>query len=174
MKKQHKQYSRPMKRHDLVRMEDEEKIVNEFGLKNKRELWKANTRVEKLRNQAKALLIASQEEQKAFLEKLHNLGLIANDAKIDDVLSLTTIDLLKRRLQTILVKKGFATKSKQARQMITHKHVLVEGHIVNVPSFTVGKNAENDIKLKLKIKKEKPKLEEVSIEKQEEAPQAEQ
>lgn len=172
MKKQHKQYKKPMKKHDLTRMEEEEKIIKEFGLKNKRELWKTSAKVEKFRNQAKKLLIASSEEQKAFLEKLHNFGLISNDAKIDDVLSLTTIDLLKRRLQTMVVKKGLATKPKQARQMITHKYVLVEGRIVNVPSFIVGKHAENDIKLKKKIKKEKPKLGEVSA-KQEETPKEE-
>ena len=41
MKRKHKIYSKPKRPFDKARIEEEGGIVEEFGLKNKREIWKA-------------------------------------------------------------------------------------------------------------------------------------
>lgn len=166
MRKQHKRYSRPRKKYDKKRIDEENEFVIKYGLKNKRELWKAGSYIERLRGHAKGLLIASEEEQKVFLNKLANLGLIEKSSRLDDVLALNSINLLERRLQTILPRKNLAKTIKEARQMIVHKRVVVNENIINVPSYIVPKDIEN--KIKLKIKKPKAK-EDIGVKEQKEA-----
>ena len=83
------------------------------------------------------------------------LVLIALWISIPDVLALTTEDLLKRRLQTVLVDKKLARTTRAARQLITHKKVLVAQNIVDSPSYLVSINLEDKIVLKDKIKNKK-------------------
>jgi small subunit ribosomal protein S4 len=47
--------------------------------------------------------------------------------------------LLERRLDNIVYRLGFANSRAQARQLVRHNHVLVNGHKVNLPSFLVRK-----------------------------------
>ncbi len=157
MRKQHKRYSRPRKKYDKRRIDEENELIIKYGLKNKKELWKAGSYIERLRGRAKDLLVASEEEQKMFLDKLANLGLIEKNSRLDDVLALNSINLLERRLQTILPRKNLSKTVKESRQMIAHKRVIVNENIVNVPSYIVPKDIEN--KIKLKIKRPKPKEE---------------
>ena len=169
MLRKHKKYSRPRKPFDKARMEEENILMKKYGLKNKREIWKANFRIDKIREQAKKLITASQEEQKQFLIKFIKLGLIKKDSQIDDILALSGEDLLKRRLQTIIQKINIASTPKQARQLITHKHVVVGGKVVNIPSYLVSLDEEKAITLKgkkPKMKKEALKIEEQSKEKE--------
>ena len=80
-------------------------------------------------------------------------------------------DYLKRRLQTIVFKKGLASTIKAARQLIVHKKVLVDNKVVNVPSYIVPVALEGKIKLKEKkknIKKEEKPKEETKTEVKEE------
>lgn len=153
MKRKHKTYSKPKRPFDKIRIEEEAKLKKEFGLKNKREIWKADAKINSMRGRAKKLIPATAEEQKAFFEKLKKVGFEVNS--IADVLSLEVRDYLKRRLQTILVDKKVTTTSKSARQLITHKKVMVEGKVVNIPSFIVPITLED--KISLKSKKKKPK-----------------
>lgn len=166
MKKQHKKYKKPKKPFDKKRIEEENVLLKQYGLKNKRELWRANFYIEKIRNEAKKLLTASAEEQKKFLDKLAGMGLIKIGSAIDDVLSLTNIDILERRLQTIVFKRGLARAPKQARQFITHKHVIVGDRIINIPSYIVPLGVEKDIKLKIRKKLEDIKKSKESEEKE--------
>ncbi len=159
MKRKHKNYSRPKRPFDKVRIEEEKKIVKEYGLKNKREIWKAEAKIKKIRERAKKMVSAKEEEKKNFFEKLNGVGLKANS--IADVLSLTKEDWLKRRLQTIVFKKGFAKTLKDARQLITHKKILIEEKAVNIPSYIVPVKLENKISVKPKKEKAK-KIEEKS------------
>ncbi len=145
MIRKHKKFSKPRTRFDSVRIEEEDKIVERYGLKNKREIWKAKAKLERIRNIAKKLLDASQEEQEKFLTKLKKQGF---DVKTTvDVLALTEEEILKRRLQTIVYNKKLSTTSRGARQLITHKNILVNGRIVNIPSYMVEVDEENGIKL---------------------------
>ncbi|MFH1503344.1 MAG: 30S ribosomal protein S4 [Candidatus Diapherotrites archaeon] len=165
MKRKHKKYSRPKRPFEKSRIEEEAKIKEEFGLKNKKEIWKAEAKVKSMREKAKRLISAKPEEQKALFNKLNKIGMDVNS--ISAILSLDKRDYLKRRLQTILVTKKLSSTPKQARQFIVHKKVFVDDKVVNKPSYIVPVKLENKIKLKEKKKpKKKGKMEESKGEKE--------
>jgi len=164
MKRKSKQFSWPRKLYDKTRIESENKLVSKYGLKNKREIWRTQAKLDYLRTRAKALSAEDEEIRKLFLEKVSKMGLEVHS--IADVLALTVEDLLKRRLASIVFRKGFANTAKQARQMIVHKKVLVNDNVVNAPGFMVGKDEEDKISVREKVKK-KP-VEPVSEETKEE------
>ena len=56
--------------------------------------------------------------------------------------------LLERRLDNAIFRMGFASSRNQARQLVRHKHILVNGRKVNVPSFLVSVGDEVVIKEK--------------------------
>lgn len=151
MKRKHKIYSRPKKPFDKMRIEEEAKIKEEFGLKNKREIWKADAKIKSMREKAKKLISASEEEKQAFFKRLQKIGLKVDS--IGDVLSLDKKDYLRRRLQTVLVEKKFTTTPKSARQLITHKKVMINNKSISAPSYIVPVEFED--KISLKPKKEK-------------------
>ncbi len=155
MKRKHKTYSRPKRPFDKIRIDEEAIIKTDYGLKNKKEIWKADSKIKSIREKAKKLIGANPEEQKALFDRLRKIGLDVNS--IADVLSLDKKDILNRRLQTILVKKKLATTPKSARQLITHRKVLVEGKVVNSPSYIVPIQLEEKIALKEKAKKKEVK-----------------
>ena len=45
--------------------------------------------------------------------------------------------MLETRLDNVLFRMGFARTRKEARQIVDHKHVLVNGKCVNIPSYLV-------------------------------------
>ncbi len=146
MKRKHKNYSRPKRPFDKTRIEEEKVIVKEYGLKNKREIWKAEAKVKLIRERAKKMVSAKEEDRKEFFKRLNEMGIKVNS--IADVLSLTKEDWLKRRLQTVVVKKELAKTPKESRQMITHKKILVDGKAVNIPSYIVPVEFEEKISVK--------------------------
>jgi small subunit ribosomal protein S4 len=158
IKRKRKMFSRPKKLFDRTRMDEENVLVKKYGLKNKREIWKAKTAVSKLRRRAKALIGKSDEEQRAFFDKLTKGGMKIVD--ISDALALTEENVFERRLQTFVVKKKLASTIRGSRQLIVHKNVLVDGKVVNIPSFVVTLDLED--KISLKEKKVKVKEEEKS------------
>ena len=151
MKRKHKTYSKPKRPFDKARIDEEAKLKTDFGLKNKKEIWKAEAKIKSIREKAKKAITASPEEQQALFDRLKKIGLDVDS--IADVLSLEGKDYLRRRLQTILVTKKIATTPKSARQLITHKKVLINGKVVNVPSYIVPVELENKISLKKGVKK---------------------
>ncbi|MBS3086388.1 30S ribosomal protein S4 [Candidatus Pacearchaeota archaeon] len=163
MKRKHKQYSRPKRPFDKIRFEEEAKIKEEFGLKNKREIWRADARVKSIREKAKKLISAKPEEQQALFNRLKEIGLEVNS--IPDVLSLDKRDYLQRRLQTVLVKKRLARTPKAARQLIVHRKILIGKNAVDSPSYIVPIEMEDKISLKIKNKVENKPKTELEIEK---------
>ena len=154
MKRKHKTYSRPKRPFDKPRIEEEAGIMEEFGLKNKREIWKVEAKLKSIREKAKKLISSKPEEQQLLFNKLNKMGLKVNS--ISSVLSLDKQDYMKRRLQTIVVAKKLASTPKQARQLIVHKKVFVDGRAVDTPSYVVPIELENKITLKeKKIQKKK-------------------
>ncbi len=151
MKRKHKKYSRPKRPFDKARIEEEAQIKKEFGLKNKKEIWRAEAKIKSIRARAKELITKEVGEQKVFFEKLNKMGLKVNS--IADVLSLDKKDILNRRLQTMVFKKRLVPTVKTARQLITHRKVLIEGKVVNAPSYIVPVRLENKISLKISKKK---------------------
>ncbi len=151
MKRKHKTYSKPKRPFEKARIDEEAKIKKEFGLKNKKEIWKAESETKSIRDKAKKI-ISSKEEQKDFFENLNKIGFNINS--LPEVLSLDKKDYLKRRLQTIVTKKRLVPTIKAARQLIVHKKILVDGKVVDSPSYIVPANLENKIHIKKKIKTE--------------------
>ncbi len=56
--------------------------------------------------------------------------------------------LLERRLDNMVYRLGFATSRKEARQLVSHKHIMVNGRGVNIPSFLVKEGDEVAVKNK--------------------------
>jgi len=146
MKRKHKNYSRPKRPFEKIRIEEEGKIKEEFGLKNKREIWKTDAKVKLMREKAKNLISANPEEQKTLFKGLQKIGLKVKT--IADILSLDRKDLLRRRLQTMVLDKKLANTIKQARQFIVHKKILIDGNVVNIPSYIVPVELENKITIR--------------------------
>lgn len=150
MKRKHKQYSKPKRPYEKARIDEEGLIKEEFGLKNKKEIWKAEAKIKNMREKAKNLIQADEKEQKALFENLNKMGIKVNS--IADILGLDKKDYLNRRLQTVVFKKELTNSVKEARQKIVHKKVLVNGKVINKPSYIVPVELENKITLKEKIK----------------------
>jgi len=133
------------------RIEEEKIFLREYGLKNKEELWRLTTKVKDFTQQAKRLIAATGKqadlEKQQLFARLQRLGLISAGAKLDDILSLNLKNILDRRLQSVVYRKGFARSVKQARQFITHQHVLVGGKIVTAPSYLVPVVEEHNVTL---------------------------
>lgn len=128
---------------------EELKTLGTFGLRTKRELWKAHTELSRVRHQARSLLALGQEvraeKEPILMKSLARIGLVSNDATLDDVLNLNVNDLLSRRLQTIVTQKlGFKTPY-QARQAVIHGHIMIGERKVNIPSYTVTVGEEDNI-----------------------------
>jgi small subunit ribosomal protein S4 len=149
-------YSRPKRPFEKARIVEEEQLKEEYGLKNKKEIWKAEAKIKGMREKAKKLISASPEEQQALFGQLKKMGIEVNS--IGDVLALNKKDFLNQRMQTVVQKKNFATTPKQARQLITHKKVSVDGKIINSPSYIIPTNLRGKISLvsKKRVKNEVP------------------
>lgn len=153
MIRKHKIYNRPRKLYDKVRIEEENRLVEKYGLKSKREIWKAESAVDRIRRQAKILITRPLVEQEVLFNRLNKMGL--KISKIADVLALSKEDLLKRRLQSVIIGK-IARTPKHARQLIVHKHIAIDKNIVNIPSYLVSVDDEDKIEI-VKVAKIKPK-----------------
>ena len=132
-------------------MMDELKTLGTFGLKTKRELWKARTNLSKLRHQARSLLALRQEIRKEkepiLINSLSKIGLVEKNSTLDDVLNLQVTDLLSRRLQTIVQRKLYFKTPYHARQAIVHGHIMIGDRIVTIPSYVVKIDEEPKIHL---------------------------
>src|SRR2546427_11492838 len=128
-KKSRKRYSRPKSPWRSDQLAQELYLLGIYGLRNKRELWRAQSQLSSTRKQARTLLAATQEVrqrgEKIFMDSLFRKGLVKSGSPLDDVLSLTVEDVLARRLQSMIFKRGMAVSPLQARQAIVHGHVII-------------------------------------------------
>ena len=132
-------------------MMDELKTLGTFGLKTKRELWKTQTELSRVRFQARSILALRQEDRKRkepiLMQSLSKIGLVDQNSTLDDVLNLQVTDLLSRRLQTIAQKRLYFKTPYQARQAIVHGHVMIGDYVVTIPSYIVKTEEETKIHL---------------------------
>ncbi len=139
-------YEKPKRLWDLDRLKEEKGLKRLYGLKSMRELWVMDRELKKARRDARRLLSLSEEERQRdigkLMDKLHKLGIIQRDAKLEDILSLTVKDILERRLQTRVVRKGLAKTMAQARQLITHGFISIGGRRISAPSYLVASDEE--------------------------------
>ncbi|HKZ61175.1 MAG TPA: 30S ribosomal protein S4 [Nitrososphaera sp.] len=154
-RKPKKLYRRPRMIWTTDQLNAELYIMGSYGLRNKRELWKAQTEVARIRNQARALLALSTEaraeKEKRLLNFLNRLSMTKEGATLDDILNLKVEDLLERRLQTIVMKKSGTKSPYQARQVVSHGHVSVGNRKVNIPGYLVRTEEEPQILLHIEI-----------------------
>jgi len=145
-RKPRKKYTTPVHPWQKLRIEEERVLLKEYGLKNKREIWIMNSKLRNFKAQVKrfASLKGSQAEleRKQLLSRLQSLGLISPEAQEGEILGLGLKDILDRRLQTLVSKKGLARSIKQARQFIIHEHIFVGNKKVKAPSYLVTVSEE--------------------------------
>ncbi len=145
-----KQYSTPRHPWEKDRIDEEREVVKGYGLKNKHELWRAQSLLDSFRDQARDLQakLRNQDPQankqfRNMISRLNRYNILGPEATLDDVLSLRIENILDRRLQTVVFRKNLARTQKQARQLITHGHISMDGRRVDLPGILVeGSNEE--------------------------------
>ncbi|MHA2006436.1 MAG: 30S ribosomal protein S4 [Promethearchaeota archaeon] len=146
-RRQKKKFKKPKHPFQKERIMEELEFLGKYGLRNKREFWKSRTKLANWRNLARQSRSLPKERaievQQTLIKKLNRLGVIGSEAEFEDVLLLTAEDVLKRRLQTLVYEKGFASSIYQARQYITHGHIQVGGKKIDAPSYLVKRDEED-------------------------------
>ncbi len=154
MRRIRRKFQKPKAPWDTARMSQEKILVKEYGIRRKREIRMAEEILRRFRQMARNLIAVGDEEKKSVLiEKLQKLGMLASDKKeLDDVLGLTVNDVLNRRLQSVVFRKGLAKTPKEARQFIVHGHVSINDRRIPFPSYMVTLEEEGKIRLAKKLK----------------------
>ena len=142
----------PRKPFDSQRLINELKIVGAYGLRNKREVWRIQLTLAKLRKAARSLLTLSESDPRrqfegdAIIRRIVKLGLLKeNERKLDYVLGLTTNQFMERRLQTLVAQRKLAYSVHHARVMIRQRHIAIGKQLVNIPSYLVRVSSEQHI-----------------------------
>jgi small subunit ribosomal protein S4 len=145
-RKSRKKWEGPSMPWDKVTLSHEQELLVKYGLRNKREIWRSRTLIKNFRHQARSLLALPPTEravrEKTLIARLSRMGLVKEESTIDDVLSLKEENLLERRLQTVVFKKGLAKTIYQARQLIVHGHIALGGQRITSPGYIVKANEE--------------------------------
>ncbi len=139
---------RPKEIWDSARISSDGALVQEYGLKNMKELWIAQTRVGRVRRNAREFLSAAaggDKGEKTMIERLAKFGITKENATLDDLLDLNEKAFLDRRLQSVVMRKGLARTMKQARQLIVHGYISISGKKVNKPGYLVSLTEEKAI-----------------------------
>ncbi len=147
-----KKYETPSHPWQADRIKAENELSRKYGLKNKREIWKAQTALRRYRGQARELLAKMggdnpqvKKESEQLLMRLTRMNILPLNSTLDDVLALETEPILSRRLQTLTYLKGLANTPTQARQLISHGHIAIADRRITVPSYMVTKDEESKI-----------------------------
>jgi small subunit ribosomal protein S4 len=155
--KKHKSYETPNHPWQDTRMAGEVELVKAYGLRNKREVWKAESILRKYRTDAMSLLavVASSPdgelkghakvEADQILGRLIRYGILKPDSDVDDILGLKSENILERRLQTQVLRLGLARTIRQSRQFITHGHIAINGRRATIPSMLITRDDEMNI-----------------------------
>lgn len=141
-KKIRKTYSTPNHPWSRTRIEEEAVLKKDYALANKKEIWKMGSTLKNFKTQVKNLSASRTQqaelEKSNLMQKLKKIGLLSETSTLGDILSMSTKDILERRLQTLVYRKGFAKSMKQARQFITHRHVSIGDKKITAPSYIVS------------------------------------
>jgi len=145
-KKTRRKYDKPSHPWQGVRIEEEKALLEEYGLQNKKEIWRMKTILKRFKDQVKNLASRIDEqgrlEEKQLVSRLVSLGLMKLSDPLDVILGLSNKDIFERRLQTLLVRKGLARSMSQSRQFITHGHIIVDNKKITFPSYMVSVKEE--------------------------------
>lgn len=148
-KKQRKKFETPRFPWRTDILQAELRLLGQYGLRNKKELWHHKTVLSKFRGIARTILGIPEEEgdklKVQLLGRLNRLGILPDTAVLDEVLDLGIEDILERRLQSRVFQKRMAQSVYQARQLITHGHIAIGEKRITSPSYLVLRNEEPQI-----------------------------
>lgn len=139
---------------NIERIKQDRSAVKEFGLKNMKELWQAQTKISNIRRNIRILLSGKSgqdETEKNIINRLTKLGVVKQGAVLGDLLDLDEKHFLERRLETVVFRKGLAKSMKQSRQLIVHGFISIKDRKVNKPGYIVNTNEEENIAYYKKI-----------------------
>jgi small subunit ribosomal protein S4 len=149
-----KKYETPNHPWKAERIQEEKDAQRSFGLKNKREIWKAKSLIRNFRKQARSLTarrrtgdLQAEKETDQLLKRLEVLGILQSGAGISDVLAISLEQVLNRRLQTVVHHMGLTNTPKQARQLIVHGHINIGERTVTIPGYIVRRLEEGEVQI---------------------------
>nr|UXY88222.1 40S ribosomal protein S9 [Cryptomonas curvata] len=147
-----KTYRTPRRPFEKERIDSELRLVGEYGLRNKREVWRVQLVLSKIRASARILLTLPDNDPRrisqgeSLLRRLKKFGIIKPDENtLDRILTLKIQDFLERRIQTIIFKLGLAKSIHHARVLILQRHVSIQNKLVDVPSYLVRLKSQENI-----------------------------
>jgi len=137
-------------------LDREIKLLGEYGLRNKREVWRVNYTLSRVRSIARTLLTLDEKDAKrvfegaALIRRLVRMGVLSEtEQRLESCLSLTVEKFLDRRLQTRVFQGSLAKSIHHARCLIRQRHIRVGKRLVNIPSFMVRVESEKHIEFAL-------------------------
>ena len=148
-KRQRRKYKTPKNPWSKAQLDAELRLLGDYGLRNKRELRRHQATLRNYWARARELQALPEEDrlkpQAELLSKLQSFGLIPEGGGLDNVLDLKIEHVLDRRLQTHVFRTGLSKTSQQARQLVAHGHIAVEGRKVTSPSYLIRRAEEQSI-----------------------------